>query len=395
MFEELNPWWLYTNWEKKDKHLIQWNSMKIKWVPRWLDKISLKPFSLNFVLGPRQVGKTTGIKLLIKQLIEKGVEREAIFYLSLDLVSDLKEFREILLKYKRKIAEEEIKNSYIFLDKATKLPGWDRIVKGLIDAGILSNDIVTVTGSSSLYLLKYADSFPGRKGYGKLVIVMPLSFPEFLEIFHIDLRKYSLFEDKINYLFEKYLKTGGFPLSINEISFVDDLFESIEREIFFANKSVKVFKELIVELINTIPSAFSYQSIAQKLSVSHHLVREYLELMEDIFVAKIVYLLENGKVNFRKEKKIFFRDPYIYKTFSLVAGREVKEEVLLEMIVQEHLYRKFGEIYYYKNKYEIDAIANGLKVEVKKARSHRRYPKDVIILSKEEIPKFLIELYSK
>ena len=53
---------------------------------------------------------------------------------------------------------------------------------------------------------------------------------------------------------------------------------------------------------------------------------------------KVVYLKENGKINFRKEKKIFFRDPYIYKLLSLVANKPIKREVLLEQIVQEHLY---------------------------------------------------------
>jgi len=67
---------------------------------------------------------------------------------------------------------------------------------------------------------------------------------------------------------------------------------------------------------------------------------------------------------------------------------------LIENVVQEHLYRKFGEIYYYRNEYEIDCIANGLKIEVKAGKPHRRYPKDVIVLEEEEIPKFLIELFN-
>jgi len=65
---------------------------------------------------------------------------------------------------------------------------------------------------------------------------------------------------------------------------------------------------------------------------------------------------------------------------------------LLEWVVQEHLFRKFGEIYYYKNAYEIDAIAGNLKVEVKVGKPHRGYPKGVMVLGEEEIPKFLIEL---
>ena len=67
---------------------------------------------------------------------------------------------------------------------------------------------------------------------------------------------------------------------------------------------------------------------------------------------------------------------------------------MLEWVVQEHLFRKFGEIYYYKNSYEIDAIANGLKVEVKKTKPRRKYPKDVKIVTKENIARFLFDLKS-
>ena len=35
---------------------------KIKWVPEIINDVSLEPFSLNFIFGPRQVGKTTLIK---------------------------------------------------------------------------------------------------------------------------------------------------------------------------------------------------------------------------------------------------------------------------------------------------------------------------------------------
>jgi predicted AAA+ superfamily ATPase len=45
----------------------------------------LKPFSLNFVYGARQVGKTTGLKLLIRDLIRSGkTDPKSVFYIDLD-----------------------------------------------------------------------------------------------------------------------------------------------------------------------------------------------------------------------------------------------------------------------------------------------------------------------
>ncbi|MFP3195168.1 MAG: AAA family ATPase [Caldivirga sp.] len=41
-------------------------------------------FSLNFLFGLRQVGKSTALLLAIKRLLDEGVNPKAIFYYSCD-----------------------------------------------------------------------------------------------------------------------------------------------------------------------------------------------------------------------------------------------------------------------------------------------------------------------
>ena len=84
MFEELNPWWEKEKWEEADKHLRTWKNQKIRWLPQWSKQVSLEPFSLNFVIGPRQVGKTTGLKLLIKEILKHLDKSKAVLYLNLE-----------------------------------------------------------------------------------------------------------------------------------------------------------------------------------------------------------------------------------------------------------------------------------------------------------------------
>jgi len=57
--------------------------------------------------------------------------------------------------------------------------------------------------------------------------------------------------------------------------------------------------------------------------------------------------------------------------------------------VQSHLKRRFREIYYYRNSYEINIIANDLKIEIKSKRAHRNYLKDIIILDESNLQLFL------
>ncbi len=387
---KLNPWWEGDSWEEKDKHLKDYNLMKIKWIPRWLDEISLEPFSLNFVIGPRQVGKTTGLKLLIKHILSKTGNPFQVLYLDLELFADVKEFREALMYYFKLRKKENVKTSFIFLDEASYLKEWYRIVKGFVDLGEFERDVIIVSGSSTINILKHAESFIGRRGKGKDILALPLSFPEFLEVVGVDSKK----DHEIQEIFEEYTLSGGFPKPINKIFSEDEFIKAFEREIVSLDKSIELAKKIISTLFDMVPSALSYHSIAQKLGISHKTVESYIEMFQDLFLAKVIYW-KDREVSFRKEKKIMFRDPFITRAFALWCRKEVRKDFLYEWIVQEHLYRKFGEIYYYKNSYEIDAIADNLKVEVKVGKPHRRYPKSVIVLEEEDIPRFLVKLFEK
>ena len=150
MFEQLNPWWEFKNWEKRDKQLLYWKKMEIRWVPKWINDISLEPFSLNFIIGPRQVGKTTGIKLLIKRLIEKGVEPERITFLSCDPIIDAFHLKKLLEEYFEMREREDI----LILDEVTVIEDWWKVIKGFVDMGKFEDTVIILSGSTSLKLKK-------------------------------------------------------------------------------------------------------------------------------------------------------------------------------------------------------------------------------------------------
>jgi len=381
-FEVINPWWYSDNWEREDKHLKEWESQEIKWLPSWITKLSTRPFSLNFVMGPRQVGKTTGLKFLIKSLIEKGIDPERIFYLDVGLISSLERLKRLIFSLS--------KESFIFLDEVTSLEDWWKVIRAAIDAGVLKDKVVTVTGSASLRLKKHAEFFPGRIGYGSKVEVLSLSFPEYVKVKHGEKK---LPESMLNREFKKYLACGGFPLSINlEKKAYADMLSAFESEFAKANLDLDTCYQIVSSLLEKIPSSLSYQAIGGNIGVSYKTVEYYLKTLRYLYVLEIAHWKQNNRISFRKEKKIFFRDPFLYHTFSFWTGKKFLDSALFEGVIQEHLLRKFGEIYYYRNHYEIDCIAGKLKVEVKAGKPHKNYPKGVRILEAEEIPRFLFEL---
>jgi predicted AAA+ superfamily ATPase len=381
----MNPWWE----GKEDYHMKQWKGQKIRWFPEWIKKISLRPFSLNFVLGPRQVGKTTGIKLLINEIMKENPP-ESVLYINIEVLPSYRELSELIREFQELKREEGIKTGYIFLDEASSLEGWWRGLKPLIDAGLLENDVVTVTGSSSLRVKRDIELFPGRRGSGKTIEVMPLPFPEYARV--MGLKKPRLESERVTKLFEEYLQTGGFPGSINGLP-MDELLGAYIGEFVRFGKSLEIAKETFAALIKSAPSATSFRALAEMTSgYSYKVIQDYIEFFREIYILGISYLKQGNQVLYKREKKFFFRDPLLARLFSTWSGAELREDALYEWVVQEHIFRKFDEVYYFRNGYEVDVVANNLKIEVKAGKSHNKYPKDVKVLEREDVPFFLLEL---
>ncbi len=384
--EEFNPWWR----GEEDKDIEEFNSLEYKYYPRWLDQVSLRGFSLNFVLGFRKTGKTMGIKLLINELL-KSHSPFSIFFFRVDILDDYRELYEVLKSYWKFKEERRIKECFIFLDEVTLLENWWRAVKVFIDEYKPKEAVFVLSGSASMFFHGKAETFSGRRGSGKIVNVLPLSFHEYFSLF-----KKPALASTLSEAFASYLKTGGFLGVLNKKVSEEDIILGIKNDLRLVRKSVNIGKAILGSVLEKAPSPYSYHTLARDLGISVKTVIEFLELFEEMFLLKgIFHQGLDGKVRERKEKKFIVRDPFLTRSISIWTGKELKKDFLYEWIVQEHLLRKFGEVYYYRNKYEIDCIAGSLKVEVKAGKPHRRYPKGVTILEEEDIPWFLVRLFTR
>jgi len=388
ILRSINPWWEEGDFEERDAHLKLLKNLPYVHFPEWTGRISLEPFSLNFVIGPRQVGKTTGLKIMIRDIIKKGQDPGKIIYIDCEIFPDFAYLRDSILY----LLENFDKELIIILDEASSLKHWWKAVKFLIDAGKLSESVLVVSGSSSLQVKKDVELFPGRTGKGVTVEALPITFPEFLRLHHV--KNYKKNYDRVITLFEKYLNTGGFLSVINEIP-ETEILKGFIGEFTRHQKNLEICRETFSSLISKIPSCVSFRTIASETSgYSYKVIQDYLEFFRHLYIIGFAYLKENKKIYYRKEKKFFFRDPLLLRIFSTWSATKFLESALYENIVQEHMYRRFGEIYYYRNKYEVDCLADNIKVEVKAGKPHRKYPKGVEVLDYKEIPIFLIELFT-
>ena len=73
-----------------------------------------------------------------------------------------------------------IRGSWVILDEITFVDEWHRAIKRRIDDGIFGRDVLIISGSASIELLRAKESFPGRRGKGKDLIFYPLSFSDYV-----------------------------------------------------------------------------------------------------------------------------------------------------------------------------------------------------------------------
>ncbi len=415
-----NPWWKNPELIKIDPDYNEWMNSPIKWVPKFINKLSLKPFSLNFLIGPRQVGKTTAIKILISKLLNENPS-ESIFYFTCELLKDYRDLYEILRKYIYEIKKPfGIEKSYIFLDEVSFVNEWWRTIKYMIDRNYFKNDVVTITGSTSPKIKGEIELFPGRRGYGRDVIAYPLTFKEYISILNSDLNLKSTLNlneldkimrynfkyiEELQMLFKSYIITGGFPIPIKtyfEKRMLEErIFKTyltwIENDILKADRNLIYAKQLISSIILKAPSALSYDSIAKDTDIkSHKTVASYIETFRKMYIMELLYHYDpfKGRPIYRREKKVIIIDPFIANALSKWTLTKIKYEALMEWIVQSHLKKFFHETYYYRNsRFEINTLIKfedktfGFEVKLKKRKI--RIPNwidKLYLISEDEIP---------
>jgi predicted AAA+ superfamily ATPase len=395
-----NPWWRGKEKIEEDEDYRRWAEKKHKWIPGIIDRVQMEPFSLHFLFGPRQVGKTTLLKLLIKKLLDSGAREEGIFYFTCEGLRDFRELGEVLEGYLKMREGLGIRSSYIFLDEITFPTEWYRSLKLLIDSGKLKEDVLVLTGSTSLFAKREVEMFPGRRGKGKNFLLLPLSFRDFLEVVDRELyerlpeplktleegeiKEKSVaclpFLDRLNLILEKYLTCGGFPLAIdsflNHGKVLGEVYDSylswLQTDIAKLGRSVELAREVIKVLLSKVPSPVSWEGIAKETGIkSPKTASAYVHLLNSLFVTLTLYHLDpsTGTVNFGKNKKIHFLDPLFYHMFCRwCLMEEVERERMVESVVASHLARFCStdselRAFYWRDAREIDIVVekNGLK----------------------------------
>lgn len=293
---------------------------------------------IKVITGVRRCGKSSLMKTIVEELIEKGVREENIIFVDLDS----REYR----KVKTEDQLDDILNEqstatglkYVFIDEVQNVKNFEEVVNAYRNDGEFS---IFITGSNS-YLLsgELATKLTGR--YIEFEM-FTLSFEEYL-----DMKKFYEKPVNANLTIElnNYLLEGGFPLALQYEKLADKrtYVKSVISEIFEKDIKSRVKinnREAFVKvrdfIINNYGSTTSITSILEALekdglSVKRTTLNRYIKALVD---AKIIYECKRfdmkSKKSLKGEKKYYLADTSFY--FSTNTDNRINYGPALENIV--------------------------------------------------------------
>jgi len=344
---------------------------------------------IEVIIGPRQVGKTTLLNLLLYKLQHHNKRHDNLYYINLDTIVDYKMFENPSMFYElisKSFGQDKVVN-YVFIDEAQRLKNPGQFLKGLFD--LKKNIKIFVSGSSSLELKSKTKEFlTGRK---REVILLPVSFFELVnyegkikdDLRHIKLADKTISVWQKNELFYgKYLSErtrdfelyGSYPGVLtkknaeDKLEELNELFNSyIKKDVvdFLKVERVEVFNKLVKILSAQIGNLLNNSELCSIAQGNIITISKYLNILENTFIA---YYLKPFTSNRRNEIKhssrCFFIDNglrnFAVRQFNESENRTDYDALLENVIVSEILKNKNidEEIYYWRTKSgaEIDII---------------------------------------
>jgi len=320
------------------------------------------------LVGNRRAGKTYYFYQLIETLLSKGINKDQILYINFDddrlYPLELSDLDDLLESYYELFPDNKNKQKYFFLDEIQNINNWELFVRRLNDKEQIK---IYLTGSSSKLLSQeIATSLRGRTLSYNL---FTLNFKEFLNFKDFKFTKKDIYSSKryqLKKYFNEYLNDGSFP----EVTLENNLKKEILNNYYemfiykdlverYSIRNVDLLKKLSKYLLTNVSNLFSassYHKFASKdISVSKETILEYISYLKEVNLVFQIpiysFSLKQQQVN---PSKIYCIDNGLRNAVSFKFSED--EGRLAENLVFIELKRQQKEIYYWKEKGEVDFI---------------------------------------
>ena len=318
----------------------------------YMDKISsfINQDIIKVITGIRRCGKSYFFKLIIDELMERGVNEENILLIDLELpqynqIKSNSQLDEIVLEY---LNSHEDK-AYLFFDEIQNVEDWQISINSYFK---LPNVEIFITGSNSKLLSSELSTY--LTGRYVSIDMYPFSFIEFLD-YKNELGEKPIIANELkteleNY-FDEYMAYGGFPIAIalnnHKEIILNDLYSSIllhdivERHDI---RNVGLFNRIVKFLIENIGNPISAHSVYNYLKheipgISKPTIYNYLDYLEEAYVLSKASREDLiGKREMTGSEKYYLMDLGFYK--SQLEEKQCNTGHVLENIVYLELLRQ-------------------------------------------------------
>lgn len=373
---------------------------------KYLEKLrSFKDLQLiKVITGIRRSGKSTLLKLYMKDLIDNNVEENQITFINLEEKENenLKNVDELYAYLKSRLLKDKM--NYIFIDEVQECEKFQEVVDSLF---IKDNVDIYITGSNAHMLSgELATLLSGRY---ITIEVLPLSFDEYLQ---------GVGNDNIESKYRDYLRFGSFPFILqfkgNEEqirTYLDGLYNTIfKKDIVTRNNILNedALENVTKFIFDNIGNLTTSKKISDTLTSNHCKVSQptvegYLKaLVDSYFVYKVSRYDVKGKQYLKSMAKYYVTDMGIRNY--LLGYKNTNRGSILENVVYLELIRRGYKVFIGKvDNGEIDFVVfKGSEIiyiqvaesirdestferEMKPLKSVRDYNKRVVITTDYDI----------
>jgi hypothetical protein len=258
-------------------------------------KDELRRPEILILLGPRQVGKTTLLKMLEVYAGRKGLKTA---FFDLEQPQVLAGFNRADPEIVRRLSEA---GDIVFIDEFQYLRNISKILKAIFDSG--KKVKLVCSGSSSLEIHRHLkESLAGRRFIYR---IYPLAYPEIKKSFP-------------RFKLDEYFRFGGMPglapagsagrkqQVLNELvgSYILKDIKSLLKE-----ENIRAFNHLLYLLAQRQGSVVSIHSLSAEIGLSSKAINRYLDILEETYVSYRVYSYSKNLGNeLKKSCKIYLYD---------------------------------------------------------------------------------------
>ncbi len=337
------------------------------------------------LMGPRRVGKTVMLHHTIQELIDKGVPKQKIIFITVENPIYTNIALEELFKYALEaIGNQNPKDCFVFFDEIQYLKDWEIHLKTLVDSYRGTKFIVSGSAAAAL---KFKSNESGAGRFTDFLLP-PLTFYEYIHINnlqHLMVESNLLWKGKEKHFFDtvnpqllnehfvKYINFGGYPEIIFSPQMQKNPGRYIKQDIvdkvllrdlpsLYGIKDVQELNRLFTTICFNTAHEFEYEELSRTSGVKKHLIKTYIEYLESAFLVKKISRVDQSGKRFKREVKfkMYLSNPSLYA--ALFTPLAITDEKRMGDLVETAIYSQwmhrdwFNPYYAHWGKGEVDMI---------------------------------------